>query len=271
MSWESGEKQGRATVVADKSEKSSKSVDGARVMNGQTIVGERVRSRSPALVPGWKRGLDLALIVLFSPALIFLGSLVALVVRLGSRGPVLFHQKRIGHKGREFTCYKFRTMKVDADTAKHRDHARQLISSQAPMVKLDASRDPRLVPMGALLRATGLDELPQLLNVLRGEMSVVGPRPCIPYEYELYEPWQRRRFDAVPGLTGLWQVSGKNRTTFNQMIRLDIEYSERASFWLDVKIILKTLPALWTQCVETRVTRREQSTQKGKAIYFNNL
>ena len=100
------------------------------------------------------------------------------------------------------------------------------------------------------MRATGLDELPQLINVLRGEMSLVGPRPCIPYEYELYEPWQRRRFDAVPGLTGLWQVSGKNRTTFDQMIQLDIEYSERLSLWLDLKIILKTFPALWQQCLD---------------------
>jgi lipopolysaccharide/colanic/teichoic acid biosynthesis glycosyltransferase len=149
-------------------------------------------------------------------------------------------------------------MQVNADAGSHRDHARQLINSEAPMVKLDASRDPRLIPLGAALRASGLDELPQLLNVLRGEMSIVGPRPCIPYEYDLYEPWQRRRFDAVPGLTGLWQVSGKNRTTFVQMIRLDIEYSQRSSLWLDIGIIFKTLPALWSQCLETRARRRKQ-------------
>ena len=97
------------------------------------------------------------------------------------------------------------------------------------------------------------------INVVRGEMSLVGPRPCIPYEYELYKPWQRRRFDAVPGLTGLWQVSGKNRTTFNEMIWLDIEYSERTSLWFDVKIILRTLPALWQQCLAARALKRRQA------------
>src|SRR5215475_14659707 len=104
------------------------------------------------------------------------------------------------------------------------------------MVKLDAQSDPRLVPFGTVLRASGLDELPQLFNVLRGEMSIVGPRPCIPYEYELYQPAQRARFDAVPGLTGLWQVSGKNRTTFEEMVRLDIEYSQNLTLWSDLKI-----------------------------------
>ena len=123
------------------------------------------------------------------------------------------------------------------------------------MTKLDAQNDPRLIPMGSLLRATGLDELPQLLNVLRGEMSIVGPRPCLPYEYELYDAQERRRFNAVPGLTGLWQVSGKNRTTFDRMIQLDIEYSERRNLWLDVQIILQTLPALWRQCQDLKAVK----------------
>jgi lipopolysaccharide/colanic/teichoic acid biosynthesis glycosyltransferase len=211
-------------------------------------------------VPMWKRMLDLLIILLLAPGIILIGLVVALVVKFGSPGPVLFKQRRVGHRGQEFTCFKFRTMQVNADAGSHRDHACQLINSEAPMVKLDASRDPRLIPLGAALRASGLDELPQLLNVLRGEMSIVGPRPCIPYEYDLYEPWQRRRFDAVPGLTGLWQVSGKNRTTFVQMIRLDIEYSQRSSLWLDIGIIIKTLPALWSQCLETRALRRKQET-----------
>ena len=218
-------------------------------------------------LPVWKRLLDLAFIVAVSPALLILGAGVALLVMCGSRGPVFFRQRRVGYKGREFTCYKFRTMQVDAETASHRDHFRQLMESEVPMTKLDARSDPRLIPLGAALRATGLDELPQLINVLRGEMSLVGPRPCIPYEYEHYQPWQRRRFDAVPGLTGLWQVSGKNRTTFNEMIRLDIEYSERVSLWLDLKIILKTLPALWQQCLDSRARKRRQagSSQAGIA------
>jgi lipopolysaccharide/colanic/teichoic acid biosynthesis glycosyltransferase len=191
--------------------------------------------------------------------LLILSAGVALVVVCGSRGPVLFRQRRVGYKGKEFTCYKFRTMQADAETRPHCDHFRQLTQSEVPMTKLDAQSDPRLIPLGSLLRVTGLDELPQIINVLRGEMSFVGPRPCIPYEYELYQPWQRRRFDAVPGLTGLWQVSGKNRTTFNEMIQLDIEYSERLSLGLDLKIILKTLPALCQQCLDARAPKRGQT------------
>jgi lipopolysaccharide/colanic/teichoic acid biosynthesis glycosyltransferase len=221
-------------------------------------VGVRQEVRSSGL-PIWKRMLDLALILLVSPALLLIGGAVALLVRCGSRGPVLFRQRRVGYQGREFTCFKFRTMRVNAETDSHRKHFTQLMSSDAPMTKLDAKRDPRLVPLGAALRAAGLDELPQLLNVLRGEMSIVGPRPCIPYEYEHYASWQKRRFDAVPGLTGLWQVSGKNRTTFDQMIRLDIQYSERASLKLDLEIILKTVPALATQCLDIRAAKRGQA------------
>ena len=217
-------------------------------------------------LPLWKRALDFALIMVFLPALLILGVGTALVVVCGSRGPVLFRQKRVGHRGREFTCYKFRTMQLNADTTSHRDHFRHLMGTEVPMTKLDAQCDPRLIPMGTILRLTGLDELPQLINVVRGEMSLVGPRPCIPYEYEHYEPWQRRRFDAVPGLTGLWQVSGKNRTTFNQMIRLDIEYSERASLWFDLKIILRTLPALWKQCRESRALKRAHTARASAGI-----
>ncbi len=151
---------------------------------------------------------------------------------------------------------KFRTMKTDAETQSHQQHTQHLIKSQQPMVKLDQHKDPRLIPLARLLRASGLDELPQILNVLRGEMSLVGPRPCLPYEYELYQSWHRHRLDAVPGLTGLWQVSGKNRTTFDEMVRLDIEYSKRLNIWLDLKIILKTLTALWGQYRDTRAVKR---------------
>jgi exopolysaccharide production protein ExoY len=250
-------------------------------MNGQNILLEQSLRRKENEQPVatqplalWKRALDIGLILLFLPGLLIVGTVVALIVKFGSRGPVLFRQKRVGYKGQQFTCFKFRTMQVNAETVSHRNHTEQLIRSQAPMVKLDAQSDPRLIPFGTVLRATGLDELPQLLNVLRGEMSIVGPRPCIPYEYELYEPWQRDRFNAVPGLTGLWQVSGKNRTTFNEMIRFDIEYSERMNLWLDVMIILKTLPALWVQCQDTRAKRKETSPRRAnlaKSIQFNNL
>ncbi|HVV00990.1 MAG TPA: sugar transferase [Verrucomicrobiae bacterium] len=224
-------------------------------MKNETILTERTPEGSENGIPIWKRSLDLLVMLLLSPIILLFGGLIALVVRITSRGPILFRQKRVGYRGQEFICFKFRTMQVNAETASHQNHTRNLIQSQAPMVKLDAKKDPRLSPCGALLRATGLDELPQLLNVLRGEMSIVGPRPCIPYEYELYGAWERRRFNATPGLTGLWQVSGKNRTTFQEMIQLDIEYAERKSLLLDLEIILKTLPAIWTQCQETRGAR----------------
>jgi lipopolysaccharide/colanic/teichoic acid biosynthesis glycosyltransferase len=198
-------------------------------------------------IAGWKRALDLSLLMILLPGLMLIGGLVALIVRLGSSGPVFFRQKRVGYKGKEFVCLKFRTMHVNAETESHQQHARNLIKSQSPMMKLDQVRDPRVAPFGRILRACGLDELPQLINVLRGEMSLVGPRPCIRYECEAYEPWHWQRFDAAPGLTGLWQVSGKNRTTFDQMVRLDIEYARRQSLWLDLQIIARTLPALWQQ------------------------
>jgi len=229
-------------------------------MNSQQFVlTDAVAYRSAGL-PIWKRVLDVAIIIALLPGLVLLGLFVATIVKLGSPGPILFRQRRVGYRGQEFTCLKFRTMKHKADTEFHEKHTQNLIKSQVPMTKLDGKRDPRLVPFGAALRATGLDELPQLINVLRGEMSIVGPRPCLPCEAELYQPWHRRRFNAVPGLTGLWQVSGKNRTTFNQMVQLDIEYSERLNLFLDLQIIAKTLPALWVQCQDTAAQRRNGSS-----------
>jgi lipopolysaccharide/colanic/teichoic acid biosynthesis glycosyltransferase len=209
-------------------------------------------------IPRWKRVLDVTVILLVCPGVLILGGAVALLVKLGSSGPILFRQKRVGYRGKQFICLKFRTMLTDSEIESHRLHTQNLIRSKAPMTKLDARKDPRLVPLGSLLRATGLDELPQLINVLRGEMSLVGPRPCIPYEYELYEAWHRQRFNAAPGLTGLWQVSGKNHTTFEQMVRLDIQYSEQLSFRQDAKIIVKTLPAIWGQYCEMRDAKREE-------------
>jgi len=226
----------------------------------QTKVRNEVAHGLDNGMPRWKRGLDLTMILFFAPVLVVVCGLVALVIKLGSPGPILFRQQRVGYKGRRFICLKFRTMHVGAETKSHQGYTAQLMKSEQPMTKLDAASDPRIIPLGSILRATGLDELPQMLNVVRGEMSLVGPRPCIPYEYEAYEPWQRRRFDAAPGLTGLWQVSGKNRTTFTQMVKLDIEYSRRANLWLDLKIILKTVPALVIQCLDQRassVSRRE--------------
>ena len=226
-----------------------------KLMGKQDINQGGVPSEPAAGLPLWKRMLDLALIIAVFPGLLIIGIGAALVVICGSRGPIFFRQRRVGYQGREFNCYKFRTMQVDAEVGTHRDHFRHLMGTEVPMTKLDARKDPRLVPLGSLLRVTGLDELPQLINVLRGDMSLVGPRPCIPYEYEEYTPYQKERFDSTPGLTGLWQVSGKNRTTFDEMIRIDHRYRDELSFWLDLRIILMTVPALLIQVLDVRRAR----------------
>jgi lipopolysaccharide/colanic/teichoic acid biosynthesis glycosyltransferase len=184
--------------------------------------------------------------ILLSP----LGLLVALLIKTVSPGPLFFRQERVGYLGRRFTLWKFRTMDVNTDSAVHQKHLRELMTSGKEMVKLDNGEDHRIIPFGYMLRATGVDELPQLLNVLLGEMSLVGPRPCLPYEASAFLPWQMRRFDAVPGLTGLWQVSGKNRTTFPEMMALDIRYAKKPAFPLDVKIFLKTFPAIARQVAD---------------------
>lgn len=250
-------------------------------------------------VPWWKRFLDVGVLLLSTPLLVPLMGLVALVIKIVSPGPLLFRQERVGYRGRRFVCVKFRTMRPGADDSLHHTHLRCLMTSEVPMLKLDGQGDPRLIPLGPLLRATGLDELPQVFSVLRGEMSLVGPRPCLPYEFEEYcaahkdrlgwwlehapglpAEWQfsgqvavscpaclpyqvdgycyNERVAALPGLTGLWQVKGKNRTTFAQMMELDIFYVRNMSFWLDAKIILKTVPALLCQLLEMRRRGRRQ-------------
>jgi exopolysaccharide production protein ExoY len=176
-----------------------------------------------ARVPLWKRVLDIGFLLIAVPSLLPLLLMTAIAIKVGSKGPVLFKQERVGLLGKRFIIFKFRTMIAGADTAVHETHAASLIESNRPMTKLDAHGDARLIPFGRRFRAAGLDELPQLINVLRGEMSLVGPRPCLPSEFNRYLPWQRERFLALPGLTGLWQVSGKNRTTFNEMVDLDIQ------------------------------------------------
>jgi lipopolysaccharide/colanic/teichoic acid biosynthesis glycosyltransferase len=200
-------------------------------------------------MPLWKRIVDIVGslfgLVLFFPLFLLIGIMIKIV----SPGPVFFKQLRAGYMGKLFTCWKFRTMRLYTDTSTHKRYLKELIHAEKPMTKLDVGDDVRIIPLGKLLRQLGLDELPQLINVIRGEMSLIGPRPCIPYEAREYLPWQRKRFDTMPGLTGLWQVSGKNRTTFNEMMRLDITYVKQRSFWLDVKIFLKTFPAIISQFI----------------------
>ncbi len=185
-------------------------------------------------------------------------------MRLTSPGPLLFRQERVGYRGQRFHLFKFRTMHVSASTSTHSAHFAELLTSNRPMQKLDGKGDSRLIKGGRLLRASGLDELPQIINVLRGEMSMVGPRPCISYEYDLYNPEQRRRLASVPGLTGLWQVSGKNRTSFAEMVEFDIAYAQRMSLWLDVKIMLLTPGVLVRQVLESRI-RRKPLLSEGKS------
>jgi lipopolysaccharide/colanic/teichoic acid biosynthesis glycosyltransferase len=192
-----------------------------------------------------KRGLDIvggatALLALALPM-----ALIALLIKLTSKGPILFRQSRVGYRGVPFTFLKFRTMRHSNDGTVHKEFIQRFISgemnsvSQAPVYKI--TDDPRITRVGKFLRKTSLDELPQFWNVLTGQMSLVGPRPPIPYEVEYYDIWHRRRvLEVKPGLTGLWQVKGRSRTTFNEMVRLDLQYAKQWSVWLDLKILVET-------------------------------
>ncbi|HEY2631519.1 MAG TPA: sugar transferase [Solirubrobacteraceae bacterium] len=194
-----------------------------------------------------RRALDLLvatlLVLVAAPVMI----LIAFAVRLDSKGPVLFRQRRVGRGQREFTMLKFRTMRRDADAARHRQYVQTLIDGadnpeRGRLYKL--SVDDRITRIGRVLRSWSLDELPQLLNVIRGDMALVGPRPVIPYEVEMYPEDYLRRFAVKPGLTGLWQVSGRNERTYEEMVSFDIQYAESASLLLDLLILAKTVPVV---------------------------
>ena len=196
-----------------------------------------------------KRMLDVfasaAGILILSPLLL----LVALIIKLTSRGSVLFKQKRIGLGGKQFDFYKFRSMYTNNDPAIHQEFVRKLIMGAMPVAADGAGykikNDPRVTPIGRIIRKTSIDELPQLFNVLTGTMSLVGPRPPIGYEVEEYEVWHRPRVIEVrPGITGLWQVNGRSRTSFDGMVRMDLEYIHNWSLWLDLKLLFKTPAAV---------------------------
>jgi len=206
--------------------------------------------RIPERIPRWKRTLDLTCIAITSPCWAVLMIVLAAWIKIVSRGPVFFRQERIGFRGKRFMILKFRSMHVNVETQSHEGYLEQLIKTNRPMTKLDAAGDPRLILGARILRATGLDELPQLFNVLRGEMSLVGPRPCTPHEFQRYKAWQQERVNTPPGLTGYWQVNGKNKTTFSEMITMDLIYAYRMSARLDLTIMLKTIPAITTQVLE---------------------
>jgi lipopolysaccharide/colanic/teichoic acid biosynthesis glycosyltransferase len=203
-------------------------------------------------LPLWKRTMDiigaLLSLILLSPVMF----IITVIIKLVSPGPAFFRQLRVGYMGKTFTMLKFRTMKVDTDTTVHKRYLAKLINGDAhnknstePMTKLDDNL--QITPFGKFLRWTYLDELPQLINVLRGEMTLVGPRPPIPYEVKEYLPWHKERIDVVPGMTGLWQVSGKNQLTFNEMVRLDVRYWRKKTLWLDMKILLMTPIVIFSQ------------------------
>jgi lipopolysaccharide/colanic/teichoic acid biosynthesis glycosyltransferase len=176
-------------------------------------------------------------------------AIIALTIKLTSKGPAIFRQERLGQFGARFSCLKFRTMYVNSDSKIHQEYVRRFINGQADGGSKESGKatvykiknDSRVTAIGKLLRKTSLDELPQFWNVLIGEMSLVGPRPCLSYEFESYDIWHRRRvLEVKPGVTGLWQVSGRSRTCFDDMVRLDLRYSQSWSIWLDVKILLGT-------------------------------
>jgi lipopolysaccharide/colanic/teichoic acid biosynthesis glycosyltransferase len=210
-------------------------------------LSSRDEGRRPLL--GVKRAMDIAgsLLALIICAPLFV--MIAVVIKASSRGPILFRQQRVGQYGQCFTFLKFRSMHIDNDPSAHREYVKKLIAGQAMREQSNGNgngvykltNDKRITSAGKFLRKTSLDELPQFLNVLRGEMSLVGPRPAIPYEVASYQTWHRRRvLEVKPGITGLWQVNGRNRIKFDEMVRLDLQYAKSWSPWNDLKILMRT-------------------------------
>lgn len=233
----------------------------ARGVHDPSNVHALLISEHAAVSPGGyalKRALDvvgsIAGLVISSPIML----LTAAAIAVSSRGPIIFRQKRVGRDGVPFTFYKFRSMFVDNDESVHREFVSRLIKqgvahapsaaaveTQKPLYKM--RRDPRITPVGRFIRKTSIDELPQLWNVLKGEMSLVGPRPPIPYETQHYQAWHARRMYSVkPGLTGLWQVEGRSQVTFNEMVRIDLRYVRNCSLALDLRILIKTVGVVLT-------------------------
>jgi lipopolysaccharide/colanic/teichoic acid biosynthesis glycosyltransferase len=207
-------------------------------------------SYSEKIEPLLKRAVDIAgsslALLICSP--VFL--VIAIAIKCTSKGPVFFSQHRVGRFGKEFCFYKFRTMSANNDPRIHHEYVAKLIAGGADATQTNGlyklANDPRVTRIGRFLRRTSLDELPQFFNVLMNDMSLVGPRPPVPYEYERYRIWHKRRvWELKPGITGLWQVEGRSRTTFDEMVRLDIRYSETQSFWTDLKIMWQTPSAMF--------------------------
>jgi lipopolysaccharide/colanic/teichoic acid biosynthesis glycosyltransferase len=196
--------------------------------------------------PVARRVVDLAVVLIALLVLAIPMLLVAMAIRLGTSGPALYRQQRIGQRGRPFTMYKFRTMRLGGSDAQHRELIARELRGENTSVggswKIDS--DPRVTRFGSFLRRTSADELPQLINVLRGQMALVGPRPCLAWEAEMFPPKYARRFDVPPGLTGLWQVSGRSTMGTLEMLELDLAYVRSWSFWTDLAILVRTVPTL---------------------------
>jgi exopolysaccharide biosynthesis polyprenyl glycosylphosphotransferase len=198
-----------------------------------------------------KRAIDLFGAIFGGILILPLVTAISVAIKLSSPGPVLYRQRRIGRGGKPFTMYKFRSMVVDQQDEEHQRYLAQFVlNGAAASIDVRGKKiykrvdDPRITRVGHMLRRTSLDELPQLLNVIRGEMTLIGPRPCLPFEYDLYEDWQRRRLDVTPGMTGLWQVTGRSYVTFEEMVLLDLFYIGNWSLGLDTKLLLRTLPVI---------------------------
>lgn len=224
-------------------------IDGARATKATPIPPENRDSHALEGLPAleWKRRLDVVCILCCLPLILPLMALIASWIKMVSKESILLRQKRIGRGGKPFELYKFRCMKTHVGIQRQGFYMRHLVKSGRPMIKMDTYCESGLIVGGHFLRVSGLDELPQLWNVLRGEMSLVGPRPCLPSEYAWYSTPQKERFNGLPGLTGYWQVNGKNQLSFHEMNAMDVYYVRHASILMDLHIMLRTPVALLFQ------------------------
>ena len=236
-------------------------LNGAK-LNGAELNGIKLNGAEPFHIPRWKRILDLTCIFLTLSIWLPLMILLMLWIKIASSGPVFYRQQRVGYRRERFMIFKFRTMHVNAETRTHEEYFAHLMRADCPMTKLDHAGDSRFISGARFLRASGLDELPQIFNVLRGEMSLVGPRPCLPGEFERYEEWQQQRVNAPPGVTGYWQVNGKNKTTFQEMITMDLFYARNMSIWIDLEVMIKTVPVLARETLEAWRRYRSRSASR---------
>jgi undecaprenyl-phosphate galactose phosphotransferase len=219
------------------------------ILNGYYFVGFN-RMQNALFFRWFKRSFDLVATLLMMILFLPFWFLTAIAIKMSSKGPVFYKQTRIGKNGQSFTFYKFRSMVMNNDNSIHKDYTENFIKNNAAATRVNGKNvykiqdDPRITEIGKFLRATSLDELPQLINVIKGEMSLVGPRPCMPYEWDNYEEWHKKRLSVTPGCTGLWQVSGRSSVGFNDMVILDLFYVNNMSPWLDLQLLLKTIPVI---------------------------